>query len=177
MRRPGLRLWESLAGVAMGLLLALIVVVATAPWWLSGHKAGPVSKAIGKEIRYGGNAPIEIRRVTPFPWDEMYLFGPYQPRALVCEHLQLADEACDRHVSIESIDDGDMSLVFRHRGQVAHSEIHHRGNGDFLPLPVNQPLTPETAVFDVVEQGITLGWHLLVLRASARVGLLTTSRP
>ena len=50
-----------------------------------------------------------------------------------------------------------MLLVFRLKKKIVHTEIHLRGDGDFVPAlsekSLRQPFTPQTAIFSVSLEG------------------------
>jgi hypothetical protein len=115
--------------------------------------AGPVGKALHKEVREKKSVEVDFKKIVPFAWDEMYLFGPYMPREDVCKRLGLAGLQCWYHVSETSTDDGEMFLVFRLKGDIVHTEMHSRFNGDFIPMTYPQPVTPERGRFVIIEDG------------------------
>ncbi len=119
-------------------------------WFDAGE--GEVSRALNLALHERQRERITLAELTRFPWDELLLFAPYTPRASVCQALALSRARCALVARGESSSDGEMLMVFREAGQVVHSEMHLRSHGDFLPLP-GAPLTPATAVFDVVEEG------------------------
>lgn len=111
-------------------------------------QSGSVGWAMKKELRDKRSQTVDIARLTEFPWDELFLFGPYEPRTAVCHRLAIAPDRCTAVVPYESKDDSEMLMVFRHRGEVVHTEIHLRMNGDFLPVPA-LAVQAGSAVFDV----------------------------
>jgi hypothetical protein len=94
---------------------------------------------------------VTIAKLTRFAWDELFLFSPYTPSREVCKRVQVTAADCKAVIPDESKDDGEMMMVFRIKGKVAHSELHHRSHGDFTPAPA-EPFTPQTAVFSVVAE-------------------------
>ena len=137
--------------------------------------SGPVGKAIRKEVRDLRQAEIDLKKIVPFEWDALYLYDPYTPRKVICNDLGIPDDACRREIPDESIDDGEMYLVFQRSGEIVHQEMHLRFNGDFAPVDFAQPLTPERAVFDVKKNGVAAGgapWLKLRLRSSSSPGPL-----
>lgn len=143
--------WRTLCGIAVGLVLGFVVVplavLVARPLWARDE----VGSALARELAGRAPAQIDIGRLTRFEWDELFLFGPYHPRELVCARLQLDAFRCALSVAEGGMDDGEMLIAFRLHGSLVHSERHFRSNGDFTPLPDQQPLTRTTAVFDVVE--------------------------
>lgn len=117
----------------------------------SGCSKDPnVSGSIRELIREQRSGQIRLSNATRFEWDEVYLFAPYTPRSKVCDTLQIQVKYCERQVSFESKDDGEMSIAFVARGRLVHYAKHSRVNGDFTPVAVVAPLSPETAIFRVV---------------------------
>lgn len=115
-------------------------------------KSGDVGWAIKKELRDEKSQSIEIAKLTKFQWDELFLFGPYQPTNEICKRLDLSSIECKSLIDAESIGEGETLMVFRNKGKIVHSEIHFRFQGDFAPVP-DKPLTPRTAIFTVSIEG------------------------
>jgi hypothetical protein len=84
----------------------------------SSYLSGPVGKAVRHEVREKRQQEIDLARVVPFEWDELFLFGPYTPRGEVCKELQLNKAECLISVKSESTDDGVMFLVLRHKDKI-----------------------------------------------------------
>ena len=126
-----------------------ILLIACNPFSFS---VGPVGKALREEIREKRNMEVDLKKIISFAWDELYLFGPYTPQEEVCKQLHLTDLQCSHQVSVVSTDDVVMFLVFRHKGEIVHTEMHSRFNGDFTPLDYPQPITPQRARFLVEEE-------------------------
>lgn len=127
--------------LAMTLVSLTVVACSNAP---------DVSQAIGKRIEERRSDTIRLADATSFAWDQVYLFGPYTPRQDVCSTLRIQASDCERLVSFESSDDGEMSLAFLARGELVHFTRHVRSNGDFTPVPAEQPLSRDQAVFRVL---------------------------
>ncbi|WP_292937020.1 hypothetical protein [Noviherbaspirillum sp.] len=128
----------------------LILSVLLTGCFLLGPDAGLVSTRIGHEVRDKNEQHIDMTEMTDFPWDELYLFGPYQARDSICRTLQIGGTECSR-VSPEMVDEGDVLLVFRNRGDIAHVEKHRRYLGDFSSADKSDPIRREDAKF-IVEQ-------------------------
>ncbi len=120
---------------------------------LSGYLSGPVGKALRHEVREKKQKEIDLVKVVPFQWDELFLFEPYTPRNEVCKDLGLNGAECLLVVTSESTDDGEMFMVFRQKKKIVHTEMYVRFNGDFTPLDFKQPITPSEAKFIVKEDG------------------------
>jgi hypothetical protein len=120
---------------------------------LSGYLSGPVGKAIRHEVREQKQKEIDLARVVPFQWDELFLFQPYTPRSEICKDLGLYEAECLLVVKSESTDDGEMFMAFRYKKKIVHTEMYIRFNGDFTPLDFKQPITPNRAKFSVKETG------------------------
>lgn len=115
-------------------------------------ESGEVGWVLKKEIRDKRKKEVAIAKLTKFKWDELYLFSPYEGTRNVCEKLSLSQADCASSIKSESTSDGEMLMVFLHKGKVVHSEMHFRWHGDFTPVP-EEPLTPRTAIFDVSVEG------------------------
>ena len=134
-------------------------------YWLSG----PVGKAIRKEVRVAQKTKIHLRELTAFEWDALYLYAPYTSREVICQELGISKEFCHQEISDESMNDGKMYLVFQMAGNIVHKEMYSRFNGDFTPINFALPLTPERAVFEVIEDGVSSRgkpWFRLKLRTA-----------
>jgi hypothetical protein len=145
--------------VALALATMLIVSVACS-------KHSEVSNSIRELIFERKMKTIRLVDATRFAWDQAYLFGPYTPRSEVCNTLRIQEKNCERLVPFESNDDPNMSIAFLAGGRLVHYALHNRGNGDFTPVPA-YPLSPETAVFSVVQDDVTSApqpWIKLVLK-------------
>ena len=127
-------------------------------------KSGPVGWALKRELRDKHVVKVELAKLTEFAWDELFLFGPYEPESDICRKIKLSPNDCKSTIEATSTDDGAMLLVFRRNGAIVHNEVHIRWHGDFSPIP-QEPLTPKTAVFSVSVQGKgASGEDWLVLR-------------
>ncbi len=127
-------------------------------------KSGEVGWALKKALRDKHSKEVAIAQLTGFEWDELFLFGPYMPTDEVCKRLAIAPAECRSVITSESMDDGEMLMVFRHQGRVVHTEMHLRRHGDFTPVP-EAPYTPKSAVFAVSVEGKgALGEDWLKLR-------------
>lgn len=120
-----------------------------------GFSAGPVGSALKKKVREKEITEVDLRKLVPFEWDSLYMFSPYRSREEVCKQLQFTVSQCHRHVSVGSTDDGEMFLVFQLKGEIVHTEMHSRFNGDFMPMDFLQPVTPERSRFLVVKSGVS----------------------
>jgi hypothetical protein len=115
-------------------------------------KSGKVGWALKRELRDKHVKKIELAKLTQFAWDELFLFGPYEPANEICKTLKLPLAECESTITATSTSDGQMLMVFRLNGKIVHNEIHIRWHGDFSSIP-QEPLTPQTAVFSVSVQG------------------------
>jgi hypothetical protein len=117
-------------------------------------KSGEVGWKLKKEIRDRNAKEVDLARLASFEWDELFLFGPYQPTADVCARLALGHAECKSAITKESADDGEMLMVFRRKGEIMHVEVHYLFHGDFTPLADEQPITPRDAVFVITADGV-----------------------
>ena len=115
-------------------------------------RSGEVGWTLKRELRNKHAEKVELVKLTRFVWDELFLFGPYEPASDVCRKLGLSSSDCTSTITATSIDEGKILMVFRNSGKIVHNEMHLRWHGDFSPIP-DAPLTPQTAVFTVSVQG------------------------
>ena len=130
--------------------------------------SGPVSMELRKQIRDQKQTVIDLKEIVPFEWEELYLFSPYTPCSEICKQLGIPDSECKDVISSESMDDGEMYMIFLRNGEIVHKEMHIRFNGDFTPLDFRQPLNPDKAVFTVKNDGVSARgepWLRLRLRS------------
>ncbi|MCC2963136.1 hypothetical protein LK540_22125 [Massilia sp. IC2-278] len=127
-----------------------VLLVATALAAAACSDASDTSEAIGRLIRTDKPAELRLADATRFAWDRVFIFEPYTSRARACGVLGVKDGDCERIVPFESMDDGEMSLAFLAQGRVVRYVRHSRANGDFVPVPANQPLARDDAVFRIV---------------------------
>ena len=149
------------------MLLALLFGC-EAIYWMDG----PVGKAIKKEVRDARKAVIHLSNLTPFEWDEAYFYDPYTPRQIICKDLGISEKGCAHEIADESTGDGEMFLVFRNAGKIVHKEMYGRFNGDFAPVDFTLPLKPESAIFDVYQEGVSANgkpWFRLKLRPTVPI--------
>jgi hypothetical protein len=141
--------------------------------------SGEVGWALKKELRDKHSNEVAIAKLTRFEWDELFLFGPYQPTSEACNRLAMSQADCASSIKSESTDDGQMLMVFRRNGKVVHSEMHIRWHGDFTPVP-DALLTPASAIFTVSVQGKGAGgedWLKLRLKPANQSLTGPSSRP
>lgn len=138
---------------------------------LSDFFSGRIGKAIRHEVREKKEKEIDLAKVLPFEWDELFLYEPYTSRLTICKDLELKGAYCMLVVRSESEDDGEMFLVLRHKTKIVHTEMYGRFNGDFIPLDFKIPVTPSESKFVVKEDGrSSSGEPWLRLRPSPTVG-------
>lgn len=114
-------------------------------WW----RTGEVGRALSKALRERTSAEIDLRALTRFSWDELYVFAaPTTPRE-ACRKLRLAKEDCDRKLNLTSIRADESLLVFREKERIVHVETLLRANGDFSRSIYLMPFRHGQAVFRV----------------------------
>ena len=131
-------------------LLLIVIGLLLVGCDLSGLLSGKVGSAIRKEVRDRHVTQIDLARIIPFQWDELYLYPPYTPIDWICQDLDIPSEHCADTIDAESTDDGEMYMIFRLAGEIVHQEMHIRYNGDFLPIDYPLPILVSDAVFKVV---------------------------
>lgn len=134
--------------IRAAVLICLVSIIA-----IACSRSPDVSSAIDDLIDDGKAQKIRLADATHFEWDQVYIFDAYTTRVDVCAELRIEEADCEKRIPFESSDDGHMSIAFMQRGQLVQYVSHGRKNGDFSPVPVTQPLSPNTAVFRVVPDG------------------------
>ncbi|NOX77096.1 MAG: hypothetical protein GXP17_10920 [Gammaproteobacteria bacterium] len=151
------------------LIIGIAVLIAGCD--LSYFYSGKVGKAIRKELRELNKQKMVLSEITPFEWDELFLFEPYASNFTVCKKLDIPFDQCEKEIPEKSMDDGEMYIVFRNNNNIVHKEMYIRFNGDFTPLNFTQPLTPSTAIFLVKEYGKSASgkpWLKLIMNSNDR---------
>lgn len=122
-------------------------------WW----RTGEVGRALSKALRERTSAEIDLRPLTRFSWDELFVFAaPTTPRE-ACRKLRLAKEDCDRRLTMTSIRADESLLVFREKDKIVHVETVLRANGDFSRSIHLMPFRLGQAVFVVTTGPQPLG--------------------
>ena len=124
-------------------LLAIVVTAAS----IACTGASDVSGAIGTLARDAKRPVFRLDQATPFAWDHVVFFTPYQPRDTVCTALKIAAKDCSRLITVASQDDGEMTLAFLRQGVLVRYVVHTRNNGDCLPMPNATVMARDEAVF------------------------------
>ena len=147
----------------------ILLTLALASCDFSYFYSGTVGKAIRYELRELNKQEIILSDITQFEWDELFLFEPYTGRQSVCIKLNIPEKQCENKIPEQSMDDGEMYIVFRNNGIIVHKEMYIRSNGDFTPIKYKLPLTPSAALFTVEQQGkSTSGKPWLKLKLSSK---------
>lgn len=109
-----------------------------------------LNAALDREVRRGAGAEFSIASLTPFPWDTLYIFGPYTSTKQIAEALQLGAEEQVAKLArgIDGRDDVTL-LVFFTPQQGWVSMAHPRSAGDFGPELLGHAYRPEDAQFQV----------------------------
>jgi hypothetical protein len=116
----------------------------------------PLKAALSNLVsRYksGNVAVIDISTVTTFPWDQLYIFGPYTDSS----ELDAMIGRTWRNNCVTQIEtsDGYILLVFTNNDVVVHCLDYPRGENDFfIPPPgYESGFSPQEAVFILNEHG------------------------
>jgi hypothetical protein len=117
----------------------------------SDRGIGAFSVALGAKLQTERPTEVDLSTVTPRPWEELFVFGPYTSRERNCEILQLGWFGC-RATFSSAVNENEYTLVFRVAGKVIQSERHSRANGDFYSsaVPFPQPIRWSEARFTVL---------------------------
>ncbi len=133
------------------LLAAVLVVLGTGcADAMRDWRRGEVGKALKYVVRDKPTAVVDLGAITRFAWDDFHAFPARTPPREVCRKLALAKADCDAKITVTSIAEGEMLLVFREKGKVVRVEVHGVENGDFTNASFLSPLTREQAVFLVI---------------------------
>jgi hypothetical protein len=81
---------------------------------------GPIARAVQTEIA-NQQRLLDLRKLTPFAWTDLWLFRGHAERAKICEALKIADFRCWWMVPNE-IRRGEIFLVFLKNSTIAHYE-------------------------------------------------------
>lgn len=133
--------------------IAAVVFLASCNMSLYSEETGPISQALNTELRDKRGNAINLKSLTPFEWDELLLFAPYEGPKEICPQLALSKEECHNKITVASNADEEMVMVFRKNGKIVHVERHDRFHGDFIPQKETQTISAESAVFAVSQRG------------------------
>jgi hypothetical protein len=113
---------------------------------------GKLAAAIQEKGREGEDARVDIKSVTDFAWDKMYIFPPYATTESIRRTIG-EDNSGVNAVNIEGRDDINL-LVFIDKGKVVQYAALPRRLGDFSisNLRKQQGFTPGEAVFQVMKE-------------------------
>jgi hypothetical protein len=105
------------------------------------------------QYKSGDVSVIDISTLTTFPWDQLYIFGPYTDPS----ELDVMVGTSWRNNCVTQIEnsDGITLLVFSNDGIVVHCLDYPRGENHFF-VPVQgyeSGFSPQEAIFILDEQG------------------------
>jgi hypothetical protein len=110
-------------------------------------KRTSVSAKIGKQLQPGASQ-LDMRSVTNFIWDDMYVFGPYTPNGQICRTLKHAEAQCS-HERIRDVDEYESLIVFVRGASVTRMESLPRTIADFDHGCLNKEFKRDAAVLSV----------------------------
>lgn len=99
-------------------------------WFLAQSQS--VSRALDKQLQRGPGAVIDFTEVAPFPWDRLYIFGPYTTDEEIHRCLGFRWQGVWWTSIRES--DGVNLVVFRRGEKVAHWFEYPRHRGELGDL-------------------------------------------
>jgi hypothetical protein len=143
---------------SVSILRAIVIVwVAVAGLVHSGFSLaaeGRFSAALAALLKDQPPTKVDLAAITPFAWEEMFIFDPKSSREDNCKVLELGWIDCRLTLPAE-VGADEHFLVFRRKQQIIRSEPHARTSGDFgvdrSTRP--QPVLREAARFAVVPLG------------------------
>jgi len=89
---------------------------------------------VRKQIESGANEVDMRSAASGFPWDGMFVFGPYAPREEICKIVGLSDRQCSK-ADIDDVDESEFLLLFVDRSAVSRVERVPRTVADFDETP------------------------------------------
>ncbi|MEO8012373.1 MAG: hypothetical protein ABI650_12060 [Dokdonella sp.] len=111
---------------------------------------GQFSAALRTRLQADALTEIDLGKVGPFAWEDMYIFHPRTTREENCKVVAVDWFEC-RFTFPSVVGDDEYFLVFRRKGQIIRAERHPRGNGAFSASSTRhpQPVLAAAAVFRV----------------------------
>lgn len=111
---------------------------------------GQFSAALRTRLQAGPVTEIDLSKVGPFAWEDVYIFPPRTTREENCKTVAVDWFEC-RFTFPAVVGDDEYFLVFRRKGQIIRAERHPRANGAFSASPTRhpQPVLASSAVFRV----------------------------
>jgi len=85
---------------------------------------------VRKQIQSGANEVDMRTEASGFPWDGMFVFGPYMPRDKICRIAGLSERQCAK-ADIDDVDESEFLLLFVNKGEVSRVERVPRSVADF----------------------------------------------
>mgnify|MGYP001239154235 CR=1 FL=1 len=111
-----------------------------------------ISDRIAKNIR-SEHENIDLAKVAPFPWDKVFIFGPYTPEAMI--EKSIGHSWDDYKNSGIGYSEGFGLLLFEKDGKTIAWCMNPRNNGDFAYLYNSNGYKRTEAYFQVEYSGIT----------------------
>ncbi len=137
--------WLTLILGAVGIACCVIAY----GWW-SGMPSMEISRALSNEIRRGPGRIVDFAQIAPFPWDRVYVFGPYTPKKRIEERLGFRWDGSSK--SGIDWDDGIQLAVFVHNQSVC-CWFEHTRHEDLSSLVNPVGFSRQEAKFRVVANG------------------------
>lgn len=138
-------------------ILILCLGSAFCAWFLVSRNT--VSHRLSEQVRRGPGTVVDFTEVAPFPWDRLYVFGPYTPAQRIHDSLGIHWPDA-KSTSIEYSDVVNL-VVFVQNRQVVYWFEHLRNQGDLFELASSMGYSREEANFEVCTVGSE---HRLALR-------------
>lgn len=132
-------------------VVCLVAVLAGAGFGWFIVQSTTVSRSLAAQIQRGPGAVIDFAEVAPFPWDRLYIFGPYSS-------LEHVENCLDfpwpeyRRTSIEYSDSINL-VVFVRQKKAVHWFEYPRGRGELGYLADCSGYAREEARFRVQREG------------------------
>ena len=107
-----------------------------------------------------GSAQVDMRDISGFAWDHMFIFGPYYPKDEICKKLELTTPECSKagifegaryEASSLAVGEGEALLVFLHGPSVSRVESIPRTIANFDESCLDKKISKGAAVFQVTQ--------------------------
>lgn len=109
-------------------IICLCTLLAGASFFWLLVRPSSVAWSLDEQMRGGPGTLIDFAEVAPFPWDRLYIFGPYTPSEHIHSCLGFHWQGV-RWTSIEESDGVNLVVIVR-GGEVVHWFEYPRNHGE-----------------------------------------------
>ncbi|MBX7170036.1 MAG: hypothetical protein K1X72_03690 [Pyrinomonadaceae bacterium] len=115
---------------------------------------------IQQKVDNQDNSPLEIKKLTDFSWDKLYIFTPYTPTKVINETLGFESKII-KDIEMDSQEEINL-LVFVKDNKLTTLVEFPRRSGDFDKISNPNGFTQENAKFNVTIEDRGEPWITLV---------------